>query len=160
MEAHCPDLKVCSFILIKCILHFLLSHPTPLYLDDLKCCLYVFMMFFYKPCLGREQVLSCKWTWWSQQEVSYWLFLLLIVSYILLTFLWVVVSYRKRKSRSRSRSPGSRKKKSRSRSKDRKKSKKRSRSRERKQSRSKEHHRSRSRSKDRTGRYKARKSPV
>ncbi|XP_004070573.1 RNA-binding protein 39 isoform X1 [Oryzias latipes] len=67
---------------------------------------------------------------------------------------------KKRKSRSRSRSPGSRKKKSRSRSKDRKKSKKRSRSRERKQSRSKEHHRSRSRSKDRTGRYKARKSPV
>ncbi|RVE70722.1 hypothetical protein OJAV_G00067100 [Oryzias javanicus] len=67
---------------------------------------------------------------------------------------------KKRRSRSRSRSPGSRKKKSRSRSKDRKKSKKRSRSRERKRSRSKERHRSRSRSKDRTGRYKARKSPV
>ncbi|XP_024148755.1 RNA-binding protein 39b isoform X1 [Oryzias melastigma] len=67
---------------------------------------------------------------------------------------------KKRRSRSRSRSPGSKKKRSRSRSKDRKKSKKRSRSRERKRSRSKERHRSRSRSKDRTGRYKARKSPV
>ncbi|KAM4563074.1 RNA-binding protein 39b isoform 2-T4 [Odontesthes bonariensis] len=67
---------------------------------------------------------------------------------------------KKRKSRSRSRSPGSKKKKSRSRSKDRKKNKKRSKSRERKRSRSRERKRSRSRSKDRSGRYKARRSPI
>ncbi|XP_076023358.1 RNA-binding protein 39b isoform X1 [Genypterus blacodes] len=66
-------------------------------------------------------------------------------------------SKKKRRSRSKSRSPGSRKR--RSRSKDKKKGKKRSRSRERKRSRSRERHRSRSRSKDRSGRYKARKSP-
>ncbi|KAG7521210.1 RNA-binding protein 39-like [Solea senegalensis] len=65
---------------------------------------------------------------------------------------------KKRRSRSKSRSPGS--KKRRSRSKDKKKGKKRSRSRERKRSRSRERHRSRSRSKERSGRYRARKSPV
>lgn len=67
-------------------------------------------------------------------------------------------NFRKRRSRSRSRSPGSRKRRSRSR--DRKKGKKRSKSRERKRSRSRERHRSRSRSKDRSGRYRARKSPM
>ncbi|KAM8863250.1 RNA-binding protein 39-like isoform 4-T4 [Spinachia spinachia] len=61
---------------------------------------------------------------------------------------------KKRRSRSKSRSPGSRKR--RSRSKDKKKSKKRSKSRERKRSRSRE----RPRSKERSGRYRARKSPV
>ncbi|XP_044067803.1 RNA-binding protein 39b isoform X4 [Siniperca chuatsi] len=65
---------------------------------------------------------------------------------------------KKRRSRSKSRSPGSRKR--RSRSKDKKKGKKRSRSRERKRSRSRERHRSGSRSKERSGRYKARKSPI
>uniref|UniRef100_A0A8C4HCT9 RNA binding motif protein 39b n=1 Tax=Dicentrarchus labrax TaxID=13489 RepID=A0A8C4HCT9_DICLA len=69
-----------------------------------------------------------------------------------------VTCFRKRRSRSKSRSPGSRKR--RSRSKDKKKGKKRSRSRERKRSRSRERHRSGSRSKERSGRYKARKSPV
>uniref|UniRef100_A0A672HWC8 RNA binding motif protein 39b n=1 Tax=Salarias fasciatus TaxID=181472 RepID=A0A672HWC8_SALFA len=64
------------------------------------------------------------------------------------------------KKKRRSRSPGSKKRRSRSKSKDRKKGKKRSRSRERKRSRSRERHRSRSRSKDRSGRYRARKSPV
>ncbi|XP_034552499.1 RNA-binding protein 39b isoform X2 [Notolabrus celidotus] len=67
-------------------------------------------------------------------------------------------SKKKRRSRSRSRSPGSKKKRSRSR--DKKKSKKRSKSRERKRSRSRERHRSRSRSKERSGRYRARKSPI
>ncbi|KAM8863249.1 RNA-binding protein 39-like isoform 3-T3 [Spinachia spinachia] len=66
----------------------------------------------------------------------------------------VVTCFRKRRSRSKSRSPGSRKR--RSRSKDKKKSKKRSKSRERKRSRSRE----RPRSKERSGRYRARKSPV
>uniref|UniRef100_A0A7N8WWT4 RNA binding motif protein 39b n=1 Tax=Mastacembelus armatus TaxID=205130 RepID=A0A7N8WWT4_9TELE len=74
----------------------------------------------------------------------------------------LLVYFRKRRSRSRSRSPGSRKRKSRSKSKEKKKGKKRSRSRsrERKRSRSKERHRSRSRSKERSGRYRARRSPV
>ncbi|XP_029291999.1 RNA-binding protein 39b isoform X1 [Cottoperca gobio] len=65
---------------------------------------------------------------------------------------------KKRRSRSKSRSPGSRKR--RSRSKDKKKGKKRSKSRERKRTRSRERHRSNSRSKERSGRYRARKSPV
>lgn len=65
---------------------------------------------------------------------------------------------KKRRSRSKSRSPGS--KKRRSRSKDKKKGKKRSRSREKKRSRSRERHRSRSRSKERSGRYRARRSPI
>lgn len=73
---------------------------------------------------------------------------------------FVVNNFRKRRSRSRSRSPGSRKRKSRSKDKDRKKGKKRSKSRERKRSRSRERHRSSSRSKDRSGRYRARKSPM
>uniref|UniRef100_A0A673A570 RNA-binding protein 39-like n=1 Tax=Sphaeramia orbicularis TaxID=375764 RepID=A0A673A570_9TELE len=64
------------------------------------------------------------------------------------------------RSRSRSRSPGSRKRRSKSRSRDRKKGKKRSRSRERKRSRSRERHRSRSKSKERSGRYRARRSPM
>uniref|UniRef100_A0A671XHH1 RNA binding motif protein 39b n=1 Tax=Sparus aurata TaxID=8175 RepID=A0A671XHH1_SPAAU len=67
-------------------------------------------------------------------------------------------SKKKRRSRSRSRSPGSKKRRSKSR--DRKKGKKRSKSREKKRSRSRERHRSRSRSKERSGRYKARKSPI
>lgn len=70
----------------------------------------------------------------------------------------VITCLRKRRSRSKSRSPSSRKR--RSKSKDKKKGKKRSRSRERKRSRSRERHRSQSRSKDRSGRYKARKSPM
>ncbi|XP_032377819.1 RNA-binding protein 39 isoform X2 [Etheostoma spectabile] len=65
---------------------------------------------------------------------------------------------KKKRSRSKSRSPGSRRR--RSRSKDKKKSKKRSKSRERKRSRSRERHRSSSRSKERSGRYRARKSPL
>ncbi|XP_031172697.1 RNA-binding protein 39-like isoform X1 [Sander lucioperca] len=65
---------------------------------------------------------------------------------------------KKKRSRSKSRSPGSRRR--RSRSKDKKKGKKRSKSRERKRSRSRERHRSNSRSKERSGRYRARKSPV
>ncbi|XP_037629830.1 RNA-binding protein 39-like isoform X5 [Sebastes umbrosus] len=65
---------------------------------------------------------------------------------------------KKRRSRSKSRSPGSRRR--RSRSKDKKKGKKRSKSRERKRTRSRERHRSNSRSKERSGRYRARKSPV
>ncbi|XP_037629828.1 RNA-binding protein 39-like isoform X4 [Sebastes umbrosus] len=70
----------------------------------------------------------------------------------------VVTCFRKRRSRSKSRSPGSRRR--RSRSKDKKKGKKRSKSRERKRTRSRERHRSNSRSKERSGRYRARKSPV
>lgn len=38
---------------------FSLVPPHPLYLDDLKCFIYVLMMFFYQPCLGWDQVLSC-----------------------------------------------------------------------------------------------------
>uniref|UniRef100_A0A7N6AXR8 RRM domain-containing protein n=1 Tax=Anabas testudineus TaxID=64144 RepID=A0A7N6AXR8_ANATE len=77
---------------------------------------------------------------------------------LVLFFYLFVLRKRRSRSKSRSRSPGSRKR--RSRSKDKKKGKKRSRSRERKQSRSRERHRSRSRSKERSGRYKARKSPM
>lgn len=39
-------------LLIEYILHFLLSHPPPFYLDDMKCFVYVLMMFSYQPCLG------------------------------------------------------------------------------------------------------------
>lgn len=51
---------------------FSLVPPPPLYLDDLKCFIYVLMIFFYQPCLGWDQVLSCKWTWRPKQKVSFW----------------------------------------------------------------------------------------
>jgi len=42
----------------------------PFYRDDLQCFTSVLMMFFYQPCLGWDQVLSCKWTRRPTQEVS------------------------------------------------------------------------------------------
>lgn len=134
--------------------------PTPPPFDDLKCFIYVLMMFLYQPCLGWDKVLSCKWARWPKQEVSFHISPNFSPSVHGFAWIRVVTNFRKRKSRSRSRSPGSRKRKSRSRSRDKKKGKKRSRSRERKRTRSRERHRSRSKSKDRAGRYKPRRSPM
>lgn len=135
--------------------------PSPFFTLTTKCFIYVLTMFSYQPCLGWDQVLSCKRSRRPDQEVS-----LIFYSAICWWCRWPATTRttlgfffnRKRRSRSRSRSPGSKKKRSRSR--ERKKGKKRSRSRERKPSRNKEHHRSRSRSRERSGRYKAKKSPV